>query len=447
MDNWLKTRLSPVKSETPRWTEFAETIQQLWEENFDPLLARQVGLRSIFTAVDEDKQRILSELGRYYDIDILDDSIPMAVVQRRVELLQKDSLVPLTASIRRACPDVVMQWRPLYAITDREYIDGEFYTEEEILRGSESWEITTTRRLDGTWTIRETDSDKLSITITSGRTVQPEWLTNISYSLDGSWAVEAPTDVTVCVACYMTSRGKLYIDEANVTAPELIESTARARVALTKPLHIVFDGLIWSIVVEFPVVWGDTTDLQVITSRNTIPVFCCYLILDGTWEIDGSRFMCSDNGDIKYRYPVSSGPMHITAMSEIQAEPVVAWAVFLDGSWQVDGSQRLFAGFGGATWKAAFDIPFVYGDTTAYQSIISQGECNCFSFCTLMLDGTWEIDGSLQLCFNQYRYPVLVDSMITAISEIQTGTVSLFAAYLDGSLYIDGTWDLLGPVP
>ncbi len=418
MDNWLKTRLSPVKSETPRWTEFAETIQQLWEENFDPLLARQIGLRSIFTAVDEDKHRILSELGRYYDIDILDDSIPMAVVQRRVELLQKDSLVPLTASIRRACPDVVMQWRPLYAISDREYIDGEFYTEEEILRGSESWETTTPLRLDGTWTVRETDSYHLSVTITSGRTVQPEWLTNVSCSLDGSWAVEAPTDVTVCVSCYMTSRGKLYIDEANVAAPELIESTARARVALTKPLHIVFDGLIWSIVVEFPVIWGDTTDLQVITSRNTIPVFCCYLILDGTWEIDGSRFMCSDNGDIKYRYPVSSGPMHITAKSGIYA-PVSVWSMFVDGTWPVDGSRKIYVGYGSTKWKTAFDIPVEFGGTTSRQFVTGFVEC--------VSDHT-----------------VAAMQTIISIAEISFEPVSIFATYLDGSLLIDGTWDF-GP--
>jgi hypothetical protein len=401
MDNWLKKRLSPTKSETQRWTEFAETIEELWEENFDPLLDRQIGLRSIFTAADEDKRQMLSELGRYYDIDILDDSIPMAVVQRRVELFQKDSLVPLMASVRRACPDVVMHWRPLYAITDREYINGEFYTEEEILRGSESWETTTIRHLDGTWTIRDTNSYHLSATITSGRTVRPEWLTNISYSVDGSWTVDAATDVTVCVACYMTSRGKLYIDEANVSAPELIESTARARVALTKPLHIVFDGLIWSIVVEFPVVWGDVADLQSITSRNIIPVFCCYLILDGTWEIDGSRFMCSDNGDIRYRYPVSSGPMHITAMSGVYA-PVSVWSMFVDGAWPVDGSRKICVGYGMNLWKMFSDIPVVWGDAAAYQSIISQSECNVFSFCALLLDGAWEIDGSLQLCFNQY---------------------------------------------
>jgi hypothetical protein len=395
MDNWLKTRLSPVKSETPRWTEFAETIQQLWEENFDPLMARQIGLRSIFTAVDEDKYQMLSELGRYYDIDILADSIPMAVIQRRVELFQKDSLVPLTASIRRACPDVITQWRPLYAITDRDYIDGEFYTEAEILRGSASWTTTTTRRLDGSWTIREDDPYHLALAITSGRTVNPEWLTNVSHVLDGSWAVEDPTDVTLCVACYMTSRGKLYIDEAHVTAPELIESTARARVALTKPLHIVFDGLIWSIVVEFQVVWGDTTDLQVITSRNLIPVFCCYLILDGTWEIDGSRFICSDNGDLNYRYPVTSGPMHITATSEIHA-PVVTWSVFLDGSWDIDGSQRLYVGYGESLWRILFDVPVAWGeDTTDLQVITAQGILQAFNY--LRLDGSWDVDGSQYL--------------------------------------------------
>lgn len=267
MENWLRDRLSPVKSETNRWVELAEAIQQLWEENFDSYLSRQVGFRSIFTAVDKDKQRILSELGKYYDIDIQDNNIPIAVVQRRVELFQKDSLVPLTASFRRACPGIDIRWKPEYARHGTPY-GSLFYTEQMLKTiGKTSWLTIPVNRLDGTWKI------------------------GFIPPLAGRKLIDA---------VFLTSRGQIWVDENSITNPSLTEERIRNRIELFKPLHIVLDGIIWDCCLRFPSL--GTVLTAAVNSYRKLHIFGGLWVnggwrigldernmrLDGTWKLDGT---------------------------------------------------------------------------------------------------------------------------------------------------------------
>lgn len=298
-DNWLQNRLSPVKKDTARWQELAQAIETFWQENFDDYSERLDSLKSIFLASRDDQLLILSELGKYYDIDLPDNNIPLAVIQRRMELFQKDTLVPLTESLKRACPGITVEWRPLYVSNHLEYDDHVFYTQAELER-------------------------------------YRQW----PHYVDGTWAVTNPTRVFLTdneTQFYLTSRGKIFIDETGIENPELIESTIRGRIALTKPLHIVFDGVVWCLVIELGVENGDTTTTQIITAYGACPVFCCYLILDGTWNVDGSRFLCADNGDIRYGYPTVAGPMVLKSYSEISSQ-VTLFATYLDGSLLLDGT-------------------------------------------------------------------------------------------------------------
>ena len=298
MENWLKSRLSPVKSETRRWIELAETIQQLWEENYDPYLARQIGLRSIFTASDEDKRYILSELGKYYDIDIDPNSIPIAVIQRRMELFQKDSLVPLMSSYRRACPGMDIRWMPEYARYGTPY-GSAFYTKER-LEGFKktAWLTNKIKRLDGTWKV------------TGG---YPSIRKLIAANhLDGSWKVSSkhshfPTQKMV-EAVFLTSRGKLWVNENTVTNPELTEERIRSRAELTKPLHIVLDGIIWECTIQLPCSEFSTT--AAVRSYRRLHVFD-WLRVDGTWRLG------KNDGNLR-----------------------------LDGTWKLNGEK--YIGYGGA---------------------------------------------------------------------------------------------------
>ncbi len=91
MADWLKNRLSPVKSETKRWIELAEANEAFWEENSDPGLSYLESLRSIFSATPEGRALILSHLGGYFESDLPDNNIPVAVLARKIELLMKQT--------------------------------------------------------------------------------------------------------------------------------------------------------------------------------------------------------------------------------------------------------------------------------------------------------------------------------------------------------------------
>jgi hypothetical protein len=330
MEDWLKSRLSPVKSENRRWIELAETIQQLWEEDYDPYLARQIGLRSIFTASDEDKRYILSELGKYYDIDIDPNSIPIAVIQRRIELFQKDSLVPLMSSYRRACPGIDIRWRPEYARYSTPY-GSAFYTRERLIGlGKTAWLTNVIKRLDGTWKI-------------SARHPAIRKLIAANH-LDGTWKVSSKhshfATQKLVDAVFLTSRGKLWVNENTVTNPGLTEERIRSRAELTKPLHIVLDGIIWESTITLPgLVFSETSAVR---SPRRLYVFgglrvdgtwrlgrdACNLRLDGTWTLNGEKH-------IGYGGAERSAHKHLT-YSRLKAQSAVdAYSICSLSSWSL----------------------------------------------------------------------------------------------------------------
>lgn len=161
--------------------------------------------------------------------------------------------------------------------------------------------------------------------------------------VDGSWDVCDPTTVFLTTRCYMTSRGKLWIDETNIDAPELIEASIRGRVALTKPLHIVFDGLIWSISIEIPANDGLVTAWQKTISSNPCQIFPCILAVDGAWLLDGTQFLCSDHSEICHQYPATTEAAIISYASIDVGLSV--HATYIDGTLVVDGTWDLLHDF------------------------------------------------------------------------------------------------------
>lgn len=129
MLNWLKKRLSPVKIITDRWTELAEAIEEYFAAYFDPDFNELSNSRSIYTASPADQQKKIQELGGYYEDDMPADNQPVLLAQRKFEMLQKESVVPLMSVLHRIKIDA--SWQPLYMLPNAIY--GEhFYTEDQL---------------------------------------------------------------------------------------------------------------------------------------------------------------------------------------------------------------------------------------------------------------------------------------------------------------------------
>ena len=181
MIDWLKKRLSPVKKDSPRWAELAESIQEFWAENFDPNYDVLAGLRSIYTADIANQRFLVAEMGNYFEDEMPDGNIPACVSMRQMELQQKETDVPLVRAMMRL--GVVAEWKPLYAPVSELYGSGGYFLADDL-------------------------------------------------SPYGEY--------------FLISRGRLAIDMADTKTFAKI-SLVRRRVRSVKPLHIVFDGLIYNL--------------------------------------------------------------------------------------------------------------------------------------------------------------------------------------------------------
>jgi len=297
MADWLKNRLTPAKQEVSQWQHLAEAIEQFWEENFDPEFNKAKNLRSLYTADEEGLQRILSELGGYYEWNLPEDNIPLAIAWRKIELLQKDSLVPILSALERLMPDVKFEWKVLYAKTGEPY-GTDFYTDEEL---------------------------------------DPAWLAETSLYVDGTWKVGATPPVKLRGQnVYLTSRGRLEIDVLDSFAELEMwgesQNILSDRIRNTKPLHIVFAGykLKMAIVLE-PNAGPEFWEFQIIVSAD-VPYVSSgawkldgTLQLDGTWKITDHRLTTFvDFFGVDFDIPYAEEPL-----------PKLDGTLQLDGTWKV----------------------------------------------------------------------------------------------------------------
>ena len=64
--DWLKQRLTAAKQAAPMWTELAEAVQEVFEQQIEPLLTRLRGLSSAYTMTSDDLALRISELGEFF---------------------------------------------------------------------------------------------------------------------------------------------------------------------------------------------------------------------------------------------------------------------------------------------------------------------------------------------------------------------------------------------
>lgn len=199
MSDWLSKRLTPSKSREERWTEFAAVLEHVWEEFFDPDMSRLERMRSSYTADDADLIKKIREMGDYFIYDWpKKDNRPIALSWRRQELDYKDLELILNSNIRRHFNGLTVAWLPIFAPKDQIYGIGFRVAEGPIPK----------RQL-----------------------VPPEGM-------------------------FLTSRGRLGVDFGDLMRIGMSRAQFRDKgvpiVRRVKPLHIVFEGLLWYIYFELP---------------------------------------------------------------------------------------------------------------------------------------------------------------------------------------------------
>lgn len=131
--NWLVKRLSPNRAKNERWVELTESIQQFWDEEFEPHIDSYERLRSIFTADEEGIDQRLAELGSKFEValPILPSSKAIAYSLRAYEIHRKDRRVSIEEMLQRDFKGAVIKWLPLFAVVGEDY-GTRFLTEIEV---------------------------------------------------------------------------------------------------------------------------------------------------------------------------------------------------------------------------------------------------------------------------------------------------------------------------
>lgn len=120
--DWLRQRLTPKKGEESRWTELAFALSAIWEEFYDPLLSRLERLRSCYLADDEDLIKKIREIGDYFSYETPEKKDrPVALAWRRLELDYKELEHILTSVFRRNYRNLPVLWFPIFAPLDKPY--------------------------------------------------------------------------------------------------------------------------------------------------------------------------------------------------------------------------------------------------------------------------------------------------------------------------------------
>lgn len=199
MSNWLADRLSPAKLKEPRWVELSTILEHIWEEFFDPDMSRVERLRSSYTADKADLAQKIREMGDYFSFDMpRQENLPISLGWRRLELEYKDMELIITSIFRRHFNNLPVHWLPLYASLESPY-------------GSQF-------------------------------KIAPEF---------APVTKNIPPD-----GMFLTSRGMLGADYGYLMTMGLSKAFFLERalplIRRAKPLHIVFDGMLWFISFDLP---------------------------------------------------------------------------------------------------------------------------------------------------------------------------------------------------
>ncbi|MCD9516409.1 MULTISPECIES: hypothetical protein [Photobacterium] len=195
--NWLVERLTDNKKSSARWVELAQALEEYWETHFFDDLQVFENSHNIFTASPEDLNKRIAELGDFFDVALPIDksSKRLAVLWRKEEIHQKDTALLVESLLTRNFNGSPAKWERVWAPNgtyDKEHLYSTF--ELDVLNKNK----------------------------------------------DDYW---------------LTSRGKLLVDlghlhRIGMTKLEFV-SIARREIERVRPTHIVYDGEVFLLTIDF----------------------------------------------------------------------------------------------------------------------------------------------------------------------------------------------------
>lgn len=119
--NWLRDRLTEAKQKSVMWTELADSIQAIFEQQVEPVINRLRSMNSTFSMTEEDLKKRVTELGEFFVISerVPIEDWPLALMQRQDEIRLKRTDYPLKSTINREFSGLQIEWLPLYAPLDQ----------------------------------------------------------------------------------------------------------------------------------------------------------------------------------------------------------------------------------------------------------------------------------------------------------------------------------------
>ena len=195
--NWLVERLTDNKKGSARWVELAQALEEYWETHFFDDLQVFEDSHNIFTASPEDLNKRIAELGDFFDVALpIDESSKrLGVLWRKEEIRQKDTALLVESLLTRNFNGIPARWERVWApngVYDRQHLYSTF--ELDVLNKNKN----------------------------------DYWL---------------------------TSRGKLLVDLGHLHRIGMTRSDfvaiARREIERVRPTHIVYDGEVFLLTVEF----------------------------------------------------------------------------------------------------------------------------------------------------------------------------------------------------
>lgn len=133
MKDWLIKRLPPGREQSDVWRELANVLADFWDGQFAPSAQELEDAKSLFSASMRDLVLRQAELGDFFSVEIglPDESRPLAIAWRLREINHKDAASIIESAVNRVFGNIGARWEPLYNPIARPYTQDNLMSETE----------------------------------------------------------------------------------------------------------------------------------------------------------------------------------------------------------------------------------------------------------------------------------------------------------------------------
>lgn len=238
-DQWLSSRLSDARKNSPQWVALFEAIEEWTAEGLLPEIAKLKDAKKTFS---EDRQSLnltIEDMGDFFDYEDLTDASRakqnhIDILWRRHELHNKRLTVAFESYVNRVMKlhGMSINWEPLYYRSDEDYATANFYPKIGSLeehaqlptqRGSIFTDISYLSPQSSGWIV-----DKLNLALSRARQILPEHIVAESAIIKREVKTRnvhfAATLGAPIMACYGTNKGD--VNTGHVIGPSVRQSFA-----------------------------------------------------------------------------------------------------------------------------------------------------------------------------------------------------------------------------